>query len=986
MRRPFSKGNWRAIWRLAPVPMIAIVGVAASIPLGYLTAAAENRALVEEFADRANNQAVLLQDGTHGYWDAIGFEISSGAIILALLWAWYFALGVGRRWRQERLKSEAAVRKVHDDLELRVTKRTAELQSANETLRKETEALTHEVEERKRGEAALRESQQIIGAILNAVPARIFWKDKNLVYLGCNTIFARDAGFAHPEDVVGKDDYQMGWRDQANLYRGDDRQVIETGREKLLIEEPQTTPEGKVITLLTSKVPLRSSNGEVFGVLGTYMDVTERKRTEDALRASDAKYRDLFESTLDAIMTLDPSSARFTSGNLSALKLFGARDEEDFCSRKPWELSPERQPDGRASAEKAHEMIETAMHVGSHFFEWTHKRIDGLEFPADVLLTRIVRGDQVQIYATVRDITERVRANDKIKMANDKFEKQNLRFEAALNNMAQGLLMFDSAGKLSVFNRRIAELFGIPWEKWEKWEISAKGRTVSEALQLAYDLTNVAQKNQTQIVAELQNILSGRRTGSIVFERTNGRTFSASCASMTDGGFVVTFDDITEHRRIEDQIAHMAHYDALTDLPNRVLFYEKMEEFLTRGRHSGTVAVLSLDLDDFKSVNDTLGHPVGDKLLQGAAERMRGCTRGADIVARLGGDEFAVVQVATNQPEDATLLATRLIDAVSAPYPLDGHQVTVGSSIGIAIAPGDGTEPDQLMKNADLALYRCKADGGRTYRFFEPQMDARMRERRALELDLREALVKGEFSLDYQPLINVKTGEITSCEALIRWHRPECGLVPPLEFIPIAEETGLIVPIGEWVLRQACADAVEWPSETMVAVNVSPAQFKNAKFLRSVTNALEKSRLPASRLELEITELVLMQDNPATLVELQQLKDLGVSIAMDDFGTGYSSLGYLRSFPFDKIKIDQSFIRDLSDNKDSLAILRAVVGLGRSLGIVTTAEGVETQNQLEVLRTEGCTEAQGFFFSRPKSAAETRALLASRHGQVKAIA
>ena len=455
---------------------------------------------------------------------------------------------------------------------------------------------------------------------------------------------------------------------------------------------------------------------------------------------------------------------------------------------------------------------------------------------------------------------------------------------------------------------------------------------------------------------------------------------------MTDGGFVVTFDDITEHRRIEDQIAHMAHYDALTDLPNRVLFYEKMEEFLTRGRHSGTVAVLSLDLDDFKSVNDTLGHPVGDKLLQGAAERMRGCTRGADIVARLGGDEFAVVQVATNQPEDATLLATRLIDAVSAPYPLDGHQVTVGSSIGIAIAPGDGTEPDQLMKNADLALYRCKADGGRTYRFFEPQMDARMRERRALELDLREALVKGEFSLDYQPLINVKTGEITSCEALIRWHRPECGLVPPLEFIPIAEETGLIVPIGEWVLRQACADAVEWPSETMVAVNVSPAQFKNAKFHSSVTNALEKSRLPASRLELEITELVLMQDNPATLVELQQLKDLGVSIAMDDFGTGYSSLGYLRSFPFDKIKIDQSFIRDLSDNKDSLAILRAVVGLGRSLGIVTTAEGVETQNQLEVLRTEGCTEAQGFFFSRPKSAAETRALLASRHGQVKAIA
>jgi EAL domain-containing protein (putative c-di-GMP-specific phosphodiesterase class I) len=290
------------------------------------------------------------------------------------------------------------------------------------------------------------------------------------------------------------------------------------------------------------------------------------------------------------------------------------------------------------------------------------------------------------------------------------------------------------------------------------------------------------------------------------------------------------------------------------------------------------------------------------------------------------------------------------------------------------------------MKNADLALYRCKADRGNVYRFFEPQMDARMQQRRALELDLRNALINGEFTVNYQPIVNLKTGAVTACEALIRWHQPERGLVPPLEFIPIAEETGLIVPIGEWVLGRACADAAEWPDEIAVAVNVSPAQFKAADFVRVVKDALAKSQFPASRLELEITELVLIQDSDGALAMLRQLKELGVSVAMDDFGTGYSSLGYLRSFPFDRIKIDQSFIRDLSKNKQSLAILRAVVGLGSSLDIVTTAEGVETQNQLEVLRAEGCTDVQGFFFTPPKSAEETKELLTELHGRVSAIA
>jgi diguanylate cyclase (GGDEF)-like protein len=569
-----------------------------------------------------------------------------------------------------------------------------------------------------------------------------------------------------------------------------------------------------------------------------------------------------------------------------------------------------------------------------------------------------------------------------IEIAKDRFATQNIRFEAALNNMAQGLMMFDPAGTLVITNRRIADLYGM---SWEKWVASAIGMTAAQTMQLAYDLTSVGVKNRAQIKAELQSILERRTTGKIVFERSNGRTFCASCAPMTDGGFVITFEDITENRRIQDQISHMAHYDALTDLPNRAVFYERMEELLRFGPQSAAFAVFSLDLDHFKGVNDTLGHPIGDKLLQAAAGRMRRCVRETDMVARLGGDEFAVLQVTFDKPADISALASRLIDTVGAPYQFDGHQVMVGTSVGIALAPANGTDPDQLIKNADLALYRCKADGGTVYRFFEAEMDARMRERSALELDLRKAVVNGEFTLNYQAVVNIKSGRVTVCEALIRWHHAERGWVSPMDFIPIAEETGLIVPIGEWVLNQACAEAAQWPDEVAVAVNVSPVQFKSADFVQVIATALAKSRLPASRLEIEITELVLMQDNESALASLHRIKELGVSVAMDDFGTGYSSLGYLRSFPFDRIKIDQSFIRDLSKDKESLAILRAVVGLGRSLGIVTTAEGVETRDQLEVLKAEGCTDAQGYLFGRPQNAASLREFLVA-DGQVKAVA
>jgi diguanylate cyclase (GGDEF)-like protein len=455
---------------------------------------------------------------------------------------------------------------------------------------------------------------------------------------------------------------------------------------------------------------------------------------------------------------------------------------------------------------------------------------------------------------------------------------------------------------------------------------------------------------------------------------------------MPDGGWVSTFEDITERRRAEAQIAHMSRHDALTDLPNRVLFREHMEQNLARVRRGEALAVLCLDLDYFKGINDSLGHAVGDAMLQAVAGRLRDCVREMDTVARLGGDEFAILQVGARQPADATGLAQRIVDMLGQPFDLAGHQLHIGVSVGIAVSPSDGDDPDQLMKNADLALYRAKEDGRNGFRFFEPEMDAKMRLRRTLEADLRKALTQGEFELFYQPVVNLRKNEITGLEALLRWHHPERGLVSPADFIPLAEEIGLIIPLGEWVLRQACAEAATWSSPVTVAVNLSPVQFKSKNLVATVVSALAASRLPPIRLEVEITETVLMQDNEATLDVLHQLRDIGVRISMDDFGTGYSSLSYLRRFPFDKIKIDQSFVRDLVMNGDSLSIVRAVTGLGSSLGMVTTAEGVETAEQLNVLRAEGCTEVQGFVFSPPRPAREITKILRDFGGKARAVA
>jgi len=445
---------------------------------------------------------------------------------------------------------------------------------------------------------------------------------------------------------------------------------------------------------------------------------------------------------------------------------------------------------------------------------------------------------------------------------------------------------------------------------------------------------------------------------------------------------LVAVIDVTERKLAEARIAHMAHHDGLTNLPNRTLFRERLTRALERAhRDKKAVAVLLLDLDRFKEVNDTRGHPVGDLLLKAVADRLRACVREGDTLARLGGDEFVIVM---DVSDDAALvsaeLAKRIQDAIGALFNLEGHHISIGTTIGIAIAPADGTDPDQLLRNADLALYRAKSEGRGAYRFFEPEMDQRMQARRGLESDLRTALGNNEFEVHYQPLVNLERDEICGFEALLRWTHPVRGKVGPTDFIPLAEETGLIIPIGDWVLRQACAEAAGWPDDLKISVNLSPAQFKSRHLLQTVLSALASSGLSAKRLELEITESAMLQEEDAAFELLTRLHDLGVRIALDDFGTGYSSLSNLRKFPFDKIKIDRSFVRDLSvANVDALAIVRSVAQLGVTLGMATTAEGVETKEQRDSVFAEGCTEMQGFYISPAVPAREIPRLFARKH-------
>ncbi|MCZ8543255.1 EAL domain-containing protein [Mesorhizobium qingshengii] len=573
----------------------------------------------------------------------------------------------------------------------------------------------------------------------------------------------------------------------------------------------------------------------------------------------------------------------------------------------------------------------------------------------------LASGGWVSIY---EDITEQRRAQQDLK-------EQHRRFDAALANMSQGLLMYDADGRLIVRNGRFLELYNVTATDFPL------GTTHRDALERLLELGIYTKIDVDSEVAKTEACLVAAKMHSTYRHLTDGRTVLVARRPMSGGGWVTTFDDVTERRRTEERMTHLAHHDTLTGLPNRSMFRERLDRALEDAA-AMPLAIFSLDLDRFKAVNDTWGHPAGDWLLKSVAERLQRCLHNeTDIVARFGGDEFVTIQFNFKGIAHAEKLAKRIVEAIAKPFRDKNRDMHVGISLGIAVFPDDGRDADTLLKNADTALYRAKSEGRNLYRFFEPGMDAMVQARRALEIDLETALPRQEFDLDFQPLMNIESGEIIGAEALMRWHSPARGTVVPDEFIPVAEETGLIVPLGEWALRKACAAAASWPAGVRIAVNVSAVQLRSAGFARSVISALAFSGVPAGQLELEITETVLMDESETVLKTLRQLRELGIRIALDDFGTGYSSLGYLRRFPVDKIKIDRSFIHDLG-NHDTAAIVRTIIGLGAELGITVTAEGVETEAQLDILRGNGCVEAQGYLIGVPSKASDIQRLLKSR--------
>ncbi len=554
-------------------------------------------------------------------------------------------------------------------------------------------------------------------------------------------------------------------------------------------------------------------------------------------------------------------------------------------------------------------------------------------------------------------------------------EQLNGWFEVALDNMARGLSMFDAKQRLIVCNKIYRDIYRLPEE------LTQPGTPLSEIVryharrETGGERAEDVEKQRKWIDHHVAELARGK-TFSYVQELKDGRTILVNNQPLPNGGWVDLQEDITEKQRAEQRITWLARHDTLTEIANRFHFREQLEQALRGARPGDGFALHWIDLDKFKEVNDTYGHPVGDALLKSVARRLRAVVRGNDIVGRLGGDEFAILQRNARRKEDTERLAVRLLRAIGEPHQVAGRALEIAASIGIVHAPENGSTVDELLKNVDVALYKGKFQGGGQFAFFTPDEDEKIRERPQIEIDLKYALDRRELVLHYQPIINLKAHQVTSFEALMRWNHPERGLIAPRDFIPIAEQTGLIVRMGEWALEQACADAASWPEPVKVTVNLSPVQFETGNLVRAAMRALEQSKLEATRLELEVTESVLLRDAPRTHEILHKLHDLGVQIALDDFGTAFASLSYLQNFRFDKIKIDRMFVRDGVGRSNSYAIIHAVTELAKALKIETVAEGVETREHLDTVEGAGCDEVQGYFFSHSVPSSEVAEVLA----------
>ena len=762
------------------------------------------------------------------------------------------------------------------------------------------------------------------------------------------------------DHIIGLTDHDIVPKAQADRFCADDDRVFETGTE-IEYSEQVTGSDGAIRELITRKRRISLPSGEDM-VVAIISDVTQIHDLLAAVQDSESRFKAMADNAPVIIWVADRDGAGIMYNRLWT-ETTGQTEAEALG--RGWLNAVH--PDDR-------DRVISEFEAGSRLAvpvrsEYRLRKWDGTwRWVLDVGQPRLgPDGSTLGYVGSALDITER-------RFVEVALKESESRLANIFAQTIMGIIHRDTDNHVLMVNQRFCEIVGRTREELEGLPMEAfthpDDYPANHELWVKHSRTGEPfQLEKRYLRPDGTSVWCAVNVSFILDENGNPKSSIA---------FVEDIDQRRraehEHQVAQTQLAHMARHDMLTGLPNRLSFQEKLDQALAGRKENGHVGVLCLDLDGFKAVNDTLGHPAGDALLRRVAERLQRCVREDDTVARLGGDEFGII-LERKLERDATTLATRIIDALSEPFELDGTSTAVGISIGIALAPLDGETPEQLVKAADIALYNAKATQLGSYSRFDHSMRELFQSRHATKLELKTALARGEFELHYQPLVNITTGAINACEALVRWRHPERGLIPPGEFIPVAEETKLIVPMGEWILQQACAEAASWPRDIGIAVNLSPVQFKIKGLVQTVAKALALSGLEAGRLQLEITESVLLDDSVANLAVLHELHDLGVSIAMDDFGTGYSSLGYLRSFPFDKIKVDREFIRDLPDGRESLAVLRAVSGLAQSLGIMTTVEGVETDAQLTAVQAEGFNEAQGFLFSRPLQVADVRALL-----------
>jgi diguanylate cyclase (GGDEF)-like protein/PAS domain S-box-containing protein len=820
--------------------------------------------------------------------------------------------------------------------------------------------LTYYRRHKESGEAMqlLAESHHMLQTVIDTLPMRVFWKDQESRFLGCNTLFAKDAGEFDPGGVIGKLDTQFAWKDQAGLYQMDDQQVMASGQAKLAFDEPQTTPDGNLIWLRTYKVPLRSMDQKVIGVLGVYNDITEAKETERALMESESRLAEILEN-VSAFIYLKDSAGRYLFANKLVRELWHASTEEiiGFGDEKFFDAKTTaniRKNDRRVlqdgetiRAEETNLVTQT----GTIATYWSVK-----------LPLRRENGEIYALCGISTDVSEVKRAQEEMRLAAMVYE-----------NSSEAMMVTDADGSIVAINPAFTKTTGYPLE-----EVKGKNPSILNSHHHAPAFFQDMWRALNTTGCWQGEIWDKRKDGEVYPKwMTINTTFNAD---GTPCRRIALFSDITEKKKSEQIIWQQANFDVLTGLPNRRMFHDRLDQEIKKGHRSHHhLALLFIDLDHFKAVNDTLGHNNGDLLLTEAAQRLQNCVRESDTVARLGGDEFTIILGELDDTRGVDRIAQAILKSMAAPFILGGETAYVSASIGITLYPEDATVIETLVKNADQAMYAAKHQGRNRCSYFTQAMDQAAQSRMRLSNDLRIALPENQFWIAYQPIVELATGAIHKAEALLRWQHPTRGLISPAEFIPVAEETGAIIDIGNWVFQQAASQVARWREhdpDFQISVNKSPVQFlDNGANSKGWLDIMQDMNLPWKSIVIEITEGLLLDADPIVDSRLIQFRNKGMQVAIDDFGTGYSSLAYLKKFDIDYLKIDQSFVRNLAHGTKDLALCEAIIVMSHKLGIHVIAEGVETSEQRDLLMATGCDYAQGYFFSRPLAAAEFEKLL-----------